>query len=113
MATAMADIHVKVNPEVKKASQELFDQIGISMSDAINMMLKRSILERRIPFDTFIPGENAPECMSISSKEELEAFLDKALEENEKSGVSYTQEEIEEMFGVGKRGRSHAVHRRI
>jgi len=113
MATAMADIHVKVNPEVKKASQELFDQIGISMSDAINMMLKRSILERRIPFDTFIPGENAPECMKINSKAGLEAFVDKAIKENEKSGISYSQEEIEEMFGVGKRGSSHAIHRRV
>ena len=102
MATAMADIHVKVNPEVKKASQELFDQIGITMSDAINMMLKRSILERRIPFDTFIPGDDAPRNMKIDSVEQLKAFLDESAEKNRESGKYYTREEVEEMLKVGR-----------
>ena len=103
MATALADIHVKVDPKVKKDAQKLYDQIGISMSDAINMMLKRSLLERRIPFDTFIPGDDAPECMKIKTKEELEAFIEKTLKENEESGITYFQKEIEEMFGVGRK----------
>lgn len=40
----------KVDPDVKKEAQELFDQLGLSMGAAINLFLTQSIREKAIPF---------------------------------------------------------------
>lgn len=41
----------RVDPEIKKDAGELFEQLGISLSDAINLFLVRSIYEGGIPFE--------------------------------------------------------------
>ena len=75
MATDYADIHVKVNKDVKIKSEKILDSIGISMSDLINMALRRVIFERQIPFSTQIEPEGASSSMVVGSKEELEDVL--------------------------------------
>ena len=37
MALATADIHVKIDPKIKKDSEKVLKEIGISMSDLINI----------------------------------------------------------------------------
>lgn len=91
MALAQADIHVKVDPNIKFQSEIILKEIGISMSDLVNMTLRRLIREKDIPFETSL--KNIPECMNINSKEEMYAFIDKSILENEKSGKYYTIEE--------------------
>lgn len=92
MATAMADIHVKVDREIKNESEEVLKQIGISFSDLINMTLRRVIYERRIPFSTKVGVEGAPEHLRINSREELEALLTKTIEEDD--GTRLTVDEV-------------------
>lgn len=68
MTTKYADIHIKVNPEIKEQSEAVLQQIGISMSDLINMTLRRVIYERDIPFETSI---GAPAELTINTKKDL------------------------------------------
>lgn len=42
---------IRIDPDVKKQASELFDDIGISMSAAINTFLKAVIREGAMPFD--------------------------------------------------------------
>ena len=44
-------ITIRVNSEVKKQAQELFSDLGLDTSTAVNMFLRRSVREERIPFD--------------------------------------------------------------
>lgn len=44
-------VTVRVDPETKKEAEELFKDLGITMSGAINMFLKTAIREGGIPFD--------------------------------------------------------------
>lgn len=44
-------ITVRVDPDTKKEAEELFGDLGITMSGAINMFLKTAIREGGIPFD--------------------------------------------------------------
>ena len=101
MAIATADIHVKVDPMVKECSESVLEQIGISMSDLINMTLRRVIYERNIPFDTKV-DEKMPACMSIKTEDELLRFLDKAVETNETSEESYSAAEIRKNLGIAE-----------
>jgi len=47
----MAQISLRVDDEVKKGAEQIFDDIGLSMSAAINVFLKKVARERRIPFE--------------------------------------------------------------
>ena len=41
----------RVNPEVKDAAIELFESMGITLSDAINLFLYQALREGGIPFE--------------------------------------------------------------
>ena len=43
-------VTVRVEPDVKAKSEELFRSCGISMSDAINMFLHQSLKANGLPF---------------------------------------------------------------
>lgn len=47
----MAQISLRVDDEVKRSAEQTFDDIGLSMSAAINIFLKKVARERRIPFE--------------------------------------------------------------
>ena len=84
MATKYADIHVKVDSEVKEESEKILAQIGISMSDLINMTLRRVNYVRDIPFNTSV---GLPREMIVETKEDLERILDEAANTDESKCV--------------------------
>lgn len=43
-------INMRIEPELKKQATELFDSIGLTTTDAINLFLLKCINERGIPF---------------------------------------------------------------
>ena len=47
----MAQISFRVDDEIKKKAERTFNDIGISMSTAINIYLKAVVRENRIPFE--------------------------------------------------------------
>ena len=58
----MAQVSFRVDDDIKKKAERTFDDIGISMSTAINIYLKAVVRENRIPFelsaDPFYSDEN-------------------------------------------------------
>lgn len=51
MTVKTANINIRVNPIVKKSAEELFSAFGITLSDAINMFLNKSIMVGGLPFE--------------------------------------------------------------
>lgn len=58
----MAQISLRVDDEIKRNAERTFNEIGLSMSTAINIFLKTVVRENRIPFelsaDPFYSKEN-------------------------------------------------------
>lgn len=51
MATsATIPIQIRVDKKIKKEANELFEELGISMSGAVNMFLKQCVNTGSIPF---------------------------------------------------------------
>lgn len=46
-----AAINMRVEPEVKSQAESLFSSLGLTLTDAINIFLHKSIDEGGIPFD--------------------------------------------------------------
>lgn len=61
----MAQINVRVDNDVKRNAERTLNDIGLSMSTAINIFLKTVVRENRIPFelsaDPFYNQENITE----------------------------------------------------
>ena len=47
----MAQISLRVDDELKRNAERTLDDIGLSMSTAINIFLKTIVRENRIPFE--------------------------------------------------------------
>ena len=53
----MATVTARVDENVKKEAETLFKKMGLNMSTAMNLFLKKCILEQGIPFELKVPHE--------------------------------------------------------
>ena len=51
MTLKTANINIRVNPVLKKNAEELFSSFGITLSDAINIFLNKSVMVGGLPFE--------------------------------------------------------------
>ena len=61
----------RVDKKLKKQADELFKNLGMNTSVALNMFLTQSVREQSIPF---IPSIEVPNARLISAMEEVEAI---------------------------------------
>lgn len=66
-------INVNVDKETKEEAEKLFKALGLNMSTAINMFLKRSLLERGIPFLVDLNVPNADTVAALKEAEDIKA----------------------------------------
>ena len=55
---ATVSVQLRINPNVKKLATELFSELGLTLSGAINLFLYQCVLRGEIPFDIKSPGYN-------------------------------------------------------
>lgn len=60
-----ASINVRVSPEVKKLAQDIFDQLGMDLTTAVNIFLRQVILTNGLPFEVKlkVPNQETLEAM--------------------------------------------------
>ncbi|MDR1735364.1 MAG: type II toxin-antitoxin system RelB/DinJ family antitoxin [Oscillospiraceae bacterium] len=46
--------NIRIDSRVRKEADELFKSMGLSMSAAVNLFLKQSVIQRRLPIDEII-----------------------------------------------------------
>ena len=68
MSSITSPINVNVPLDVKEKSNAIFNNLGLNMSTAINMFLKKVISERGIPFDV---KEQRPDKELLEAVKEL------------------------------------------
>ena len=54
-----ATINVPIDPETKAGAEKLFASFGITVPDAINIFLRKSVMEGCLPFEMKQPRYNA------------------------------------------------------
>ena len=73
-----SNIFARVEPEVKEQAEQVLEQLGIPMSNAIGLFLRQVILQRGIPFDMKLPKSN-PLVIGSLSEEQFNAEIEKGL----------------------------------
>lgn len=65
-STAM--VHVRVNEKIKQKAAETLAQMGMSVSDAVRMMLVRVAAEKALPFKVRVPNPTTVKAMQAADK---------------------------------------------
>lgn len=65
------NINVRVDTELKKAAESLFDDLGLSMSAAITMFLKSAVSHDGIPFEIKRQTPNAETKAALAEYNEM------------------------------------------
>ena len=61
--TAM--INIRTDTETKKEIEDLYSAFGISVSDAVNIFFRQSLMQKGLPFAMQIPRYNAETLAAI------------------------------------------------
>ena len=71
MAATTVSFSVRTDPVLKKQADLFLENVGMTMSTAINLYLRKIVLEQRIPFEISLP-QLSPECRAaLQEAEEL------------------------------------------
>lgn len=62
------DVRCRIDPKTKEDASEVIEAMGLTVSDAIRLFLKRVALDRAIPFELRVPN-----AKTIAAIAELEA----------------------------------------
>ena len=66
MSTTM--VHVRVDEKTKQRAAKTLAGMGISVSDAVRMLLVRVATEKALPFDVKVPNATAVKAMRAADK---------------------------------------------
>lgn len=84
----MTTLNVRVDENLKKQASELFADLGLDMSTAVNMFLRQAVMKDGLPFDVVREVPNADTLAAMAEVEEMKKHPEKY--------KSYT--DVDEMF---------------
>ena len=89
-----ANVFARVEPDLKEQAEQVLNQLGIPMSNAVGMFLKQIVLQRGIPFEMKLPSYDEPIAYQALTKEQFNAEIEKGMEDI-KVGKVYSADEVE------------------
>lgn len=75
-----SNVFARIEPEIKEQAEQVLNQLGIPMSNAIGLFLRQVIIHKGIPFDMKLPAQ-VPVAIGAMSASELNAELEKGYTE--------------------------------
>lgn len=72
MANANSSLTIRLNSEIKQQAQQLFSDLGMDMSTAINVFLRQAISCNGFPFEVRL--QQTPNAVTLASFEESDLF---------------------------------------
>ena len=69
MASSM--VHIRVNGEVKEQAAEALAGMGLTVSDAVRILLTRIAAEKAMPFEVRVPNRETLEAMDAGERGEV------------------------------------------
>jgi DNA-damage-inducible protein J len=72
MATRM--VHIRVDDKVKQKAAKTLAQMGMSVSDAVRMLLVRVAAEKALPFEVKVPNPTTVKAMKLADRRRGKRF---------------------------------------
>lgn len=87
MAASTTNISIRMDSDLKAQADALFEELGMSLSTAVNIFVRQSLREGRIPFDISLDQPN---------KETIAAMLEAERIAKDSSAKEYN--DLDELF---------------
>ena len=95
MQTQDVRVTIRVNRDLKERAEELFGYLGLNMSNAVNIFLRKAVDQRGIPFQVNTSDKGV---MGLNSDEVTMAFkhaVKQDIETKQKKGLPIARYDIE------------------
>ena len=66
-----ASISMRVNPQIKAEAESIYESLGMTLTEAINIFLYKSILEGGLPFDVRQPRYNSETAAAMREARDI------------------------------------------
>ena len=63
------NIYVRLEPGLKEEAEAILAQLGIPVSNAVNIFLKQVVMQRGLPFDVKLPEAKIPSIANMNKEE--------------------------------------------
>ena len=67
-----ANLYIRTEQEVKDEAEKIFQSFGVTITDAVNIFLRKSIMVRGIPFDLI---QSNPNQETLNAIQEIENMI--------------------------------------
>jgi len=67
-----ANLYIRTEQEVKDEAEKIFQSFGVTITDAVNIFLRKSIMVRGIPFDLI---QSNPNQETLNAMQEIENMI--------------------------------------
>ena len=69
--TELTSLNIKVNRDLKKQADTLFNKMGMTLTTAVNIFIRQAVLEQAIPFRIYVDSERT---IAFEAKEAMKAM---------------------------------------
>lgn len=97
-----SNIFARIEPEIKEQAEQVLEQLGIPMSNAIGLFLRQVVLQRGMPFDVKLPKSN-PLVVGSLSEAQFNTEIEKGFADLTAGKVTSAEKVADKMrrdFGV-------------
>ncbi|HEV7369871.1 type II toxin-antitoxin system RelB/DinJ family antitoxin [Arenibaculum sp.] len=67
-------VRARIDPDVKKAATAVLAEMGLSVSDAIRLMLVRIAADRSLPFEIRVPNDRTEAALRAAQQGKVNQF---------------------------------------
>lgn len=75
-----ANVFARVEPEIKEQAEQILNQLGIPMSNAVSMFLRQVVLQHGIPFEMKLPQDTLLSYSTLT-KGQFDAEIQKGIDD--------------------------------
>jgi|GEM_PF-233654 len=94
---ATTNLNIRIDSELKKKAEQIFEELGISMSAALNVFLRQTVRNNGIPFDLRIDGSNT-EAVSAIDVADVGRKASKSFSSIRELKENFTRDTIDQML---------------
>ena len=91
-----SNVFVRVEPEIKEQAENILNQLGIPMSNAVGMFLRQIVMQKGIPFEMKLPKSEMNSLYSLT-KEQFDREISKGMADLDNGRVHSADQVEEEM----------------
>jgi len=66
-----SSLNIRLDPEIKSTADGIFSRFGITVADAVNIFLHKSIMVGGLPFDMTLPTYNAETIAAMKEADDI------------------------------------------